>query len=603
MFKKGKKVVSIILASAMMCGLLSGCGDNTKPTNASPSPETSKAPESAAPSESTAPTTEPTPDAEQREAEDLADIIPKETVTLTVYSQLSNFTGEQLGWFGKVMLDKFNVKINIINEGDGVFDTRVESGDLGDIVIFGANTDQYQQAIKAGLLFDWEEDDLVKDYGPYINANMATALEQNKNISGGKLYGFGHNVATNSTDHEAFFYHPDIRWDLYKELGYPEVNTLEDYIPILENMVKLSPKSDSGQKTYGVSLFPSWDGDMVMFVKSTAAIYGYDEFGFGLYNVNTQTYEDALADGGMYLRCLKFYNTLYQKGLLDPDSMTQTDSEMNEMYTDGAAFFNIFNWMGSGAFNTTAHLEAGKAMLTLAAKDSKTIVYGSNINGSNRLWTIGAKSKYPELAMAIINYLCTPEGYMTQCYGPKGVTWDYNEQGKPFLTDLGIETQAKKETDFTYEGVTGKYKDGENQMNNSTWAVDAENPDANGETYNKNFWESYLARPVSAIEEDWRTFTGTKVADEYLEKTGFSLSLGTTYTATDKSDELKLIWEQVATCIKTNSWKAIYAKTDAEFDQIVATMKEEAKGYGYDKCVEYTQNEATRRKAAEDAVK
>ena len=237
----------------------------------------------------------------------LEDVIPKETVTLNVYTQLANYSGEQIGWFAQVMKDKFNVVLNIINEGDGTFVTRMESGDLGDIVVFGNDSDEYVQAINAGMLFDWEEDDLVQEYGSYVWENMQPALEKNKGISpNGTLYGFGHNVGSSAKDYEPFFYKPDIRWDLYKKLGYPEVNTLEDFADVLADMVKLEPTSDTGGKTYGVSLFPDWDGDMVMFVKSTGALYGYDEFGFGLYNVNTQEYEDALKEGGMYLRALKF---------------------------------------------------------------------------------------------------------------------------------------------------------------------------------------------------------------------------------------------------------------------------------------------------------
>ena len=104
-------------------------------------------------------------------------------------------------------------------------------------------------------------------------------------------------------------------------------------------MQEICPTTDTGKKTYAVSMFSDWDGDMVMFVKATAAIYGYDEFGFGLYDMNTQTYQDALDKNGMYLRCLKFYNTLYQRGLVDPDSMTQTFDDCYADYKDGAADF------------------------------------------------------------------------------------------------------------------------------------------------------------------------------------------------------------------------------------------------------------------------
>ena len=302
-------------------------------------------------------------------------VIPKKTVTLTVYTQLANYSGEQVGWFAQVMKDKFNVKLNIVNNEEGIFTTRMASGDLGDIVIFGSDTDEYQQAWQAGLLWEWNDENLLEDYGPYIADNMKLPLEKNASISGGNLYGFAHNVASSADDHEPFFYHPDIRWDLYKKLGYPEINTLEDYIDVLEDMVELQPVSDTGGKTYGASLFSDWDGDMVMFVKSTAALYGWDEFGFGLYNADTDEYQDLFAKDSIYLRCLKFYNELNQRGLLDPDSMTQNYDMHNEKYQKGAAFFVIFDWMGSGTYNSDAHKAEGRAMLPRPANDAKTISY------------------------------------------------------------------------------------------------------------------------------------------------------------------------------------------------------------------------------------
>lgn len=57
----------------------------------------------------------------------LEEIIPEETVTLDVFDQLANYSGEQIGWFGQIMLEKFNVKLNIIPDPDGVYETRMES--------------------------------------------------------------------------------------------------------------------------------------------------------------------------------------------------------------------------------------------------------------------------------------------------------------------------------------------------------------------------------------------------------------------------------------------------------------------------------------------
>lgn len=580
--KKLSKLLSIVMASAMVFSL-SACGKkDTASDKKTPSTTTG----------------------DSKKEVSLEDIIPKDTVTLDVYSQLANYSGEQIGWFAKVMKDKFNVKLNIIKQADGTFATRMESGNLGDIVVFGNDADEYKQAVDGKMLYNWEEDNLVQEYGSYIWGNMQKALEKNRTISGGTLYGFGHNVGTSTTEHEAYFYRPDLRWDLYKQLGYPEVNTLEDFVDLLDKMVKLQPTSDTGAKTYGVSLFPDWDGNMVMMVKSTAALYGYDEFGFGLYNVATGTYEDTLKADGMYLRCLKFYNALYQRGLLDPDSMTQTYDDMSEVYKTGGAFFNIFDWMGSGLYNTKEHLDAGKSMMAVAAKDQKNIAYGLNINGGNRVWTIGAKTNYPELCMAIINWLSTPEGKMISSYGPKGLTWDYDKDGKPFLTDLGEAVMSNGDTEMTGD-YSGKWTDGTNKMNNTTWAADAINPDAkNGDTYNYKLWETRISKPVTAIEEDWRKVTGAFDVNEYLEKNGhLAVALGTSYSATPMSNELTTTWNQVKETIKTYSWKAIYAKDDVEYNAIVKEMTDKANEYGYAECVKFQQNEATIRKGLEDKVR
>jgi len=523
-----------------------------------------------------------------------------EPITLTVYSQLANYSGEQIGWFGQVMLEKFNVKLHIVNDEDGVFVTRMESGHLGDIVIFGDDGEEYLQAIENGMLLDWNEDNLLDEYGSYIKENMAKALEKNAKISGGKVYGFGHGVASNATDHESFFYHPDIRWDLYKQLGYPQVNTLEDLIDVLAEMKKICPTSDTGKETYGVSLFNDWDGDMVMFVKATGALYGYDEFGVGLYDVENQTWQGCLEKGGMYLRCLAFYNKLFQRGLLDPDSLTQKYEGAEEDYQDGVAFWNIFNFMASIQYNTEEHIAQGKAMYPLALGDQKTLTYGLNVFGGNRVWTIGSTTQYPELCMQIINWLATPEGRMVSEHGPKGVTWDYDENGKPYLTELGLKCKADKKAEMS-GGYSGTFGDGANQMNNITWSLDATNPES-GEPYNHTMWASFQATEKSDILNDWRQFTGFTTFDEYLNSRPHAVAVGTTFSRTPKGDELEIIWEQVTTCIKDYSWKAIYAKDDAEFNAIVDEMIEKAYEYGYEQCAEYCINEAARRKAAEDEV-
>ena len=596
---KLKKLLAIMLVGTTTLSV-AACGSSASGTTAS-SDATEEESADAADSASSGASADAAASSSETLEGDLSDIIPDKTVTLDVYDQLANYSGEQIGWFAKVIKDKFNVKLNIIPDADGVYDTRMESGNLGDLVIWGSDGDKYQQAVDKGMLYDWNEDDLLTDYGPYIKANMQKALDKNKSINkDGKTYGFGHDVGSSETDLQSFMYTWDLRYDLYEKIGSPEIKDLDGLVDVLAQMQKACPKDDNGNQTYGMSLFKDWDGDMVMFVKSLAtAYYGYDEFGFGLYDPTEQKYYPALEENGPYLTCLKFYNKLYQKGLLDPDSQTQGYNGMMEDYQNGTAFLNIFNFLGSAMYNSDTHLKAGEGMFPVKPTDAKPLVYGQNVYGGNRIWSIGANTEYPELCMAIINWLATPEGTMTLNYGPKDVCWYYDENGNTCFTDLGKAAKTDVKTQMTGD-YTGTFDDGSFKINNTTWALDAKNPDSNGETYNYRNWKSYTENAGSDIEKAWRTWSGATTPDDYMSKGSYNMAPGTTYVGGVHSDDLQVEWDQVATCIKDNSWKAIYAKSDAEFDQIVADMTKQAEGYGYDDCVKFQQNEATLRAKAEN---
>ena len=529
----------------------------------------------------------------------------RKEVSLTVYSQLANFSGKMQGWFAQIMKEKFNVSLVIVPDAEGTYATRMESGDLGDLVVWGGDGQDYKNAVDQGMLFDWEEDNLVQDYGPFIWENMKDALNKNKELSGGKIYGFGHDVSLSSEDIQSFFYTWDVRWDLYEKAGKPKVKDLDDFFDLMVAMKEIEPKDENGNETYAVSLWPDWDGNMVMYVKAFAtAYYGYDELGIGLYDTETGDFMGALDQGSYYLEALKFFNRLYRAGLLDPDSMTNTYDEATSKAIAGGTFFSIFNYSGSLAYNTTKHIEENKLMLSLLPEDAKPIVYGLSTLGGNRVWSIGSKSQYPELAMEIINWLATPEGRMTVEYGPYGENWDYDEDGKTYFTEQGMRMREDINETFGEDSrFTGRFTDGRFEINNTTWALDSENPDSNGETYNWEFWESNRESARNELEESWREFTGFSHHQEYLASKNYKIAIGSSYSEGRKTSELKVIWEQVIKDIVDNSWLAIYAANDGQFNFHVNNMINNAKAHGYQKAWDWSANKASLRWEAEEALR
>jgi multiple sugar transport system substrate-binding protein/putative aldouronate transport system substrate-binding protein len=525
----------------------------------------------------------------------------RELYKIDVYTQMGNYAGKQVGWFAKIVKDKFNMELNIIPTADGVYQTRMASGKLGDLILFGSDGAEFVDAIEANMLLDWYQGDLLDVYGADIKRNLPRALQHNADVFGGgtKCYGFGYDVSSSAEYIDAAFYHPDIRFDLYQRIGSPKIPNLMGYLDVLKKMVDIAPTSDSGLPAYAISLFKDWDGDLVMSAKCMGAFYGYDEFGFTLYHAATNTVQPVLDNNSMYIQGLRFFNKAKQMGILDPDSATQTFSDLTEKYSDGRVYWSIFSWLGPSNYNTSERLAQGKGMFAVAAEDQKNIVYGTSVFGKERVWSIGSKAKKPERIMELINWLCTPEGVMTNHWGPKGVTWDYDENNKAFLTPLGIEIQdGNKKAQMPASAGGGQYADGENKMNNTTFTINDINP-VTGERYNKDFWSSELARVTNPARKAWQDAMGVRTEDEYLEKGNFkSLVVASDYVKPKRGDELEQKYVQVSNAIKIGSWRAIYAENDNEFNRILSETINQAKAFGYDECVKWDQEQGNIRAAA-----
>ncbi|MCF0240746.1 MAG: extracellular solute-binding protein [Streptococcus gallolyticus] len=338
-----------------------------------------------------------------------------ETITVDVYDDVANYMGIQKGWFAQLVKDKFNIELNIIapnvaGNGDTLYQTRTAAGDLGDIIITGSG-EHYNELVQAGLLYDstelYKKMDNVKEYD---------AAVQHLN-SDGTIYGFPTEVSSTSPTEPSEAQDPTfgtyLRWDLYGKVGYPQVNTLEDLLPVLAAMQEANPTSDSGKKVYAFSLFGDWDGNMMGAAKQLAALYGYDELGFVLAKADGSDYQSIIDSDSQYVRALKFYFEANQLGLVDPESTTQNYDTLYSKFQDGQVLFSWWPWLGQAAYNTTDNLNAGKGFMSVPIKDQKIFSYGAYAYGGKQFIGIGSNAKDPERIAEFIDWLyfqsiCTP---------------------------------------------------------------------------------------------------------------------------------------------------------------------------------------------------
>ncbi|MBL1125065.1 ABC transporter substrate-binding protein [Streptococcus suis] len=529
-------------------------------------------------------------------------------LTLDVYDDLANYMGVQEGWFAKQVKDKFNIKLNIIapnvaGNGDALYQTRTAAGNLGDIVITNSGQ-RYQELVEAGLLYD--ATDLYKDMK---NVNQYDTAVQHLNKDG-KIYGFPTEVSslkpTEPSEALDLTFGSYLRWDLYQKAGYPKVNTLEDLLPVLETMQKENPTTQSGKKVYAFSLFADWDGNMMNAGKQLAALYGYDELGFTLVKADGSDVQSVLDSKSEYIRALKFYFKANQMGLVDPESTTQNWDTLFSKYQDGQVLFSWWPWLGKSAYNTSDHLNAGMGFMEVPIADQKIFSKGNNAYGGENFIGIGSNVKDPKRVAEFIDWLYSPEGIRSNSSsnqgsaGIKGLTWDLNKDNKPELTDFGKKAFLSNEgVDVPSEYGKGSYKDGVSALNVNTVSPLNIDPETQS-PYFFNLWESYQAEnDVNPVSTDWKDHMDQATSTiDYLEKHNQILvAPGSGYIAPKDDSEIDTIRNQIKSTIKEYSWKMVFAKDEAEFNNLLKEMQDTANGLGYDKVL------SVDKKNAEDQIK
>lgn len=524
-----------------------------------------------------------------------------ETITIDVYNGLANYMGMQEGWFAKIVRDKFNMELNIIapnvaGNGDTLYQTRTAAGDLGDLIIVD-NGQQYNELVEAGLLTDASE-----YYETMENVQRFDAAVQNLNKDADGLYGFPTSVSTLKATDPSEGLDPTfgayVRWDLYGEQGYPEIRTLEDLLPVIQKMQEDNPTTDSGKKVYGFSLFSDWDGNMMNAGKQLVTYYGYDELGFVLAKADGSDYQSILDSDSEYIRALKFYFQANQMGLVDPESTTQNYDTLFAKFQEGQVLFSWWPWLGQAAFNTTTNLNEGKGFMLAPIQDQKIFSYGAEVYGGKQFIGIGSNAEDPERIAAFIDWLYSSEGVLANSSqtsgssGPEGLTWEMKD-GEPVLTEFGKQALLDGDGDVPEEYGGGSYKDGVSALNvNTVLPIDI-NPDT-GFPYAYTMWESYQNETTDPVKEDWsKNMGGAESTIGYLEENDQLLvAPGASYVAPEDSSEISTLRNQAKATIIEYSWRMVFAKDEAEFDQLLKEMQETADGLGYQTVLEFDMNNA-----------
>lgn len=583
-----KKLISIFLSICLVVSVLSACGGDN---NSLSSGEQSKS--------------------SSDNVSNVSDSAYDETITIDVFSTLANYQGIATGWWAKIVKDKFNIELNMIapnvsGGGDTLYQTRVAGGELGDIVIVGA--DKMSELVTGGLLLDMS--DYIADYKE-LNQYTDAIENVNSQVEDSGVWGIPLQVSSQTADTPSEgvepTFGPYLRWDLYKELGYPEMNSLDDLLDVLEDMQNLNPETETGNKAYALSLFPDWDANILCCAKQPTCYYGYDELGYVLAKADGSEFQDMLGSDSMYIEVLEFFNEAYRRGLVDPESSTQTYDTMYQKYVDGEVLFSFWPWLGQSAYNTAERMEEGKGFMLADVGDMEIFSYGCEPLGTKTFIGIGSKAKDPERLADFINWLYSPEGITSMgsdtdgAPGPEGLTWELQD-GNPVLTEFGQKALIDGDADVPEEWGGGSWKDGMCPLN----IVTVNKQDINPETkypYMFTLWDSYQELIETPLRQDWSEQMKATTSMEYLkENDKLLVAPGSGYLEPEDSADIATLRGQIKGIVVPYSWQMVYAETVDEFNSLLSEMQETTSGLGYQTLIDYDMQRAKDQQAAREAA-
>lgn len=575
MRKKGKKVLACLLAISLVASM-TGCEKKS---------DTKEDGKNGSTTQTSGKTNE---DHGEKEG---STIDHSEPITLDVFSATANYQGIQTGFFGKMVKDKFNIELNIIapnvaGGGDALYQTRSAAGNLGDIVQIEKS--DMKDCIEAGLIMDVTElYNHTKNLKMYDNARIK--FNEYAGIAPEKVFAIPTDVS-NQPATEPFildgapYVGSFMRLDYYNELGAPKMKDYSDMLQVLKKMQDAHPKTEDGNPVYGFSLFGDWDGDYMTYACKFAFMYGYGEgVNFAFPNADASSFTHPAEDNGVYYKALKMLFDANQMGLVDPDSSTQNWDTVYAKMQAGQTLFGLWPWHVA-AFNTTENKAQGKGITFVPLEDEKIMADGYKIYG-NAVVGVGSKTKYPERVMEFLDWMNSSEAIYAGegCKaGIRGYTWDI-KNGRPELTEAGIKCMDDEQTMMPEEYGGGTFRDGASQIHfNITDPAASKDPET-GESYYASEWKSERERNAGPLDNLFKDIFGTSNAVEYLEKNNqivvapscnFVKSIDDSDTATKRA--------QCGDIITQSSWQMIFAKDEAEFNEIWDRMKTQLKGFGYE---------------------
>lgn len=446
--RKLKRVLSCMVCSAMVAGMLGGCGggqSTVKETTAgTAAADTTEAePQTQAP-EAAASNFQSEMDWErigwQADPEGLEWKEDTSPIELGYYANFSWFSLDWNDATAERVTAKTGVDLNfmkpVVDDGQKL-NMMIAGNQLPDILTLDKNDAALKKMAEAGML--WPLDELIDQYAPKMREILPKEILSNYQMADGKTYQFTTWIQGEAWQKAAREYDQivgtnqpiiTVRKDYYDEIGRPEIRNMTEFIAAVKQMKENHPDK--------IGFYPA-DGSM-----------SADEFGksakLSHYGIQMGLSTDfSEKDGGIqwvvrddkFKEPMKYLNEMYLEGILTKDPFIDTKDVGKAKIEQGDVISYCWT-ISDGEKVPGDNPDTTYEILPPFEK------YGQIRTGAGWLATVIPKTcKDPERAIRFLEYLASVEGHSDVSWGIEGDTYQdavagaqwHMIDGKPVLLE------------------------------------------------------------------------------------------------------------------------------------------------------------------------
>lgn len=527
--------------------------------------------------------------------------------TITLYSNSANLTSGLVTGHRADYFAENGFQLEVWAHSAEKTNAILSSGDLPDIMY--VPKDHLEVMIEEEMILNLE--DYIDKLPHLFSSEYAEAsIENARKVASagtGDLYGIplfmgktGNAVGiTNNTDR----YCLKLNWEAYEKIGAPEIKDVWELIDVLEQMVKATPDKD-GVPIYGTNLSLGYQSSYWGNIQAYYSWFGYrmDRLNYLLEaDMVNGTISSILTKDSKYYEGLKWYNEVYRRGLLDPDSINTDRPTQMAKVDEGLVM------LAGATFN-------GMPPMYFEYLLPDTTIYFDGVNemaSTDYIVAINADTEHLDECLKYLDMLCDADAILRILYGPDGGGIWYTEGDTLHFTDRFMEHYKASGSCNGFVFDSGE----EWVLYNTPFMLMAGEPtsyvDENGDAV-PNMIEYCRVLQASTLEGDnyanWKETMGydswmdlLKDKDALCESSRLD-GIGPYLQVPD--DQMKLKRDSIKDVVVNASWQMVYAESEKEFESIWDKMVKDVEGLGAKELIEWgTKNIENAVKLKEDAAK